>query len=95
MSKRSVSLDMLLVEPAALVMIGAELCEIISPASVPILALTGLLFPFALLIFSIGVILRISRGFMKGMILPAVILFLSFSSITNTVGWMGRIYRVV
>lgn len=90
MSKRSASFDILLVEPASLVMLGAELCEVISPVSVPILALTGLLFPFALLTFTLGVILRISRGYWRGMILPVIVTFLTLTNISSTVGGWGK-----
>jgi hypothetical protein len=84
-----VSFDMLLVEPAALLMLGAELCEVVTPSSVFILALAGLLFPFALLVFVTGVILRLSRGYWKGLLLPALVVLITFSSITSTVGGWG------
>jgi endonuclease/exonuclease/phosphatase family metal-dependent hydrolase len=94
-SKPSVSFDLLLVEPAALVMLGAELCEVVSPTSISILAITGLLFPFALLAFLIGVILRLSRGYWKGMIIPIVVLCITLTSITNTVGGRGESPEII
>jgi endonuclease/exonuclease/phosphatase family metal-dependent hydrolase len=90
-SKRSASFDLLLVEPAAIIMLAAELCEVVSPSTVSILSLTGLMFPFALLAFVIGVVLRLSRGYWKGLVLPALVVLITVSSITSTVGGWRKI----
>ena len=39
----------------------------ISPEIFPLTALVGLLFPYALFVFLIGLVLRVSRGYWKGL----------------------------
>ena len=55
MSLKGISLDGLILVPSSGVMLVGGLCKFVSPEFVPWLAVVGLLFPFALFVFVIGV----------------------------------------
>ena len=63
MSLKRISLDGLILVPSSGVMLVGGLCKFVSPEFVSWLAVVGLLFPFALFVFVIGLVLRVSRGY--------------------------------
>ena len=83
------SLDTFIVGPSALLLALGDLSTWLSPESFMPLAFTGLVFPYALLAFAVGVILRITRGAWKGLIWPAVILFLLWPAVVSTFGGLS------
>ena len=89
MSLKRISLDGLILVPSSGVMLVGGLCKFVSPEFVPWLAVVGLLFPFALFVFVIGLVLRVSRGYWKGMIWPLVIVGCAYGDIGRTVGGLG------
>ena len=76
--KSRFGIDTFILVPAGALIAGAKLSECISPEIFPFLAFCGLVFPAALLMFGLGVVLRLFRRDWKGMICP--VLFMCFMS---------------
>jgi endonuclease/exonuclease/phosphatase family metal-dependent hydrolase len=87
--KSRFGIDSLLVGPAGALIIGAKLSEFISPELFPFLAICGLVFPAALMVFSLGVVLRLFRRDWKGMIWPVLLIFWIQNSVILTIGGWG------
>ena len=86
MSLDRISLDGIILIPSSLLMLLSVLCKFINPEVLPLYALIGLVFPFALFTFAIGLVLRVSRGYWKGLVWPLIILTCSFFDLQKTVG---------
>lgn len=82
------TLDTLIVGSSAIVLLLCDLSTWVSPESFMPLAFTGLVFPYVLLAFVVGLVIRASRGDFKGLIWPIVVTFLLWPSITSTFGGM-------
>lgn len=82
-------LDTFIVGPSALLLIAGDLSSFFSPESFVPLAFAGLVFPYALLAFTVGLILRATRGRWKGLVWPLLLVFFLWSSITSTFGGWG------
>ena len=89
-----IRLDHFIVEPAMLILVVAKISEVISPTNFPFLAVFGLAFPFALLVFMTGLVLRLVRGGWKGLIFPIILLFLLQTSIALTIGGFGTVPKL-
>ena len=87
--KSRFGIDSFLVGPAGAIIIGAKLSEFISPEIFSFLALCGLVFPAALLVFSLGVVLRLFRRNWKGMIWPVLLILWIQNSVILTIGGWG------
>jgi len=70
---------------------SAKMGEFISPEVFPLFAIFGLVFPFVLLAFVLGVVLRLFRGRWKGLIVPFLMCFFLQSSIASTLGGIGTV----
>ena len=68
-------IDTFFLVPAGTIIAGAKLSECISPEIFSFLAFCGLVFPAALLMFALGVVLRLFRRDWKGMIWPVLFMF--------------------
>ena len=88
-AKSAFGLDTLILVPMGCLLISAQFAQVISPERIPLLALTGLIFPYALLFFLAGLIVRIFRRFWKGLWWPIVLLILIYPSINSTIGFGG------
>lgn len=84
-------IDSFIVGPAALVLVAGDLSTFFSPESFMPLAFTGLVFPYALLAFIVGVILRITRGDFTGLIWPLVLTFFLWPSVVSTFGGLDSV----
>lgn len=82
-------LDSFIVGPAALVLVAGDLSSFFSPESFMPLAYTGLVFPYALLAFIVGLVLRMTRGGWTGLIWPIILTFFLWPSIVVTFGGMS------
>ena len=87
--KSSWGLDTLILIPMGSLLIASQLAQVISPVRIPLLAFAGLVFPFVLLFFLVGVTVRIYRRFWKGLWWPVVLLIVIYPSIDRTVGLGG------
>ncbi|MBT6174791.1 MAG: endonuclease/exonuclease/phosphatase family protein [Flavobacteriales bacterium] len=86
-----IRLDHFILEPAMIILVGAKISELISPEIFPLFAIFGLSFPYALLVFFIGVVLRLIRGGWKGLVVPFIMLLFLQSSIALTIGGIGTV----
>ena len=86
-----IRLDHFIIEPAMFILVGAKIGELISPEIFPFLAVFGLAFPYALLVFFIGVVLRLIRGGWKGLVVPFIMLFFLQSSVALTIGGIAAV----
>ena len=89
-----IRIDHFIVEPAMFILAGAKVSELISPDVFPFFAIFGLIFPFALFVFMVGIVLRLLRGGWKGLILPFILFFFLQSSIALTVGGIGTLPEI-
>jgi len=89
-----IRLDHFILEPAMFILVGAKAGELISPEIFPFFAVFGLTFPYALLVFFIGVVLRLIRGGWKGLVVPFIMLFFLQSSIALTIGGIGGVAKL-
>ena len=64
---KRLSLDGIILISTSLIMLLGGVIKHISPEIFPLTALVGLLFPFALFVFLIGLVLRVSRGYWKSL----------------------------
>ena len=87
-------IDTFILGPAGVLIAGAKLSELISPEIVPFLAFCGLVFPAALLMFTLGVVLRLIRRDWKGMIWPVLFMFWIQNSVILTIGGWGTYSEV-
>ena len=86
-----IKLDHFILEPAMFILVGAKVSELISPEIFPFFAVFGLTFPYALLVFFIGILLRLTRGGWKGLVVPLIMLFFLQSSIALTIGGISGV----
>ena len=86
---KRLSLDGIILISTSLIMLLGGVIKYISPEIFPLTALVGLLFPFALFVFLIGLVLRVSRGYWKGLVWPLIIILSTLSSIKATVGGLA------
>ncbi|HIB76268.1 MAG TPA: hypothetical protein EYN28_07760 [Flavobacteriales bacterium] len=82
-------LDRLLVAPAGALLVGAKLAEVISPEVVSIFAVFGLVFPIVLLVFFVGIAMRMLRGGIKELVWPVILLIWIQPNISSTIGGWG------
>ena len=87
--KTRLGIDTFIVGPAGVLLIGAKLSEFISPEYFSFLSLCGLVFPASLLLFSLGVVLRMIRRDWKGMVWPVLLMFWIQNSVILTIGGWG------
>jgi len=76
----------LLVWPGAAAVLAAELAARVSPETVTLLAPFGLIYPWALLVLAAGAVWRLVTGDLKGLIVPASVLALSWTHAVETWG---------
>ena len=90
MSRKSyLGLDTFILIPMGGLLITSQLAQVISPERIPLLAFAGLVFPYVLLFFLAGLMVRIVRRFWKGLWWPLVLLILIYPSIDKTIGFGG------
>jgi len=87
--KKRFRLDRFIVGPAGVLLIGAKLAEVISPEIISIFAIFGLIFPVVLLVFFVGVAMRMLRGGIKELVWPIILLIWIQSDISSTIGGWG------
>ena len=92
--KSRFGIDTFILGPAGALIAGAKLSECISPETFPFLAFCGLVFPAALLMFALGVVLRLFRRDWKGMIWPVLFMFWIQNSVILTIGGWGTYSEV-
>lgn len=92
--KSRFGIDTFILGPAGALIAGAKLSECISPEIFPFLAFCGLVFPAALLMFALGVVLRLFRRDWKGMIWPVLFMFWIQNSVILTIGGWGTYSEV-
>jgi|TARA_B110000116_G_scaffold271840_1_gene293927 exonuclease III len=85
--KSYLGLDTLILLPMGCLLIASQLAQVISPERIPLLAFAGLVFPYVLMFFLAGVMVRIFRRFWKGLWWPLVLLILIYPSIDRTLGF--------
>lgn len=75
-----------LVWPGAASVSAAELAARVSPETLTLLAPFGLIYPWALVVLAAGAVWRLVTGDLKGLIVPAVVLVLSWTHAVETWG---------
>jgi endonuclease/exonuclease/phosphatase family metal-dependent hydrolase len=76
-----------LVWPGAAAVLAAELAVRVSPEVVTLLAPFGLMYPWVLLVLAAGTVWRLVTGDLKGLILPAAVLAITWTHAAET--WAG------
>ncbi len=86
---KRLSLNGIILLLTSMIMLLGSVLQHISPEILSLTALVGLLFPFAFFVFLIGLVIRVIRGFWKGLVWPLIIIISTQSSIKSTVGGLS------